>query len=709
MAVNLQHDRWSVSDTDFAVRIMVPDLKGFFEKLPIIGGAPKGRSLVIEPGTRALVIDEGMLVGEIPAGSYTLESFTDRLQFWRNKQTTIFLTRCDEVAIESYSAAVPCMDNVCFDISYRWTIQISDILQFMENLMGPRDVLKLPELEELLTPMMSQALYSVVGHNSYDQVRSPDFVGRLTEQLHEASGVRLQRYGLTFIDLQTAQFASDDGDLPEKKGDMWLQTRETQLQRAATQVESDAIKSKIEDAQQKIPLRRQLRESVFSDKLNTIESAEQFESALLEIDKGKLLRREEIEALKTAYQDRREDRGQLREHLLATIDIQREQDLAELRVELDYAVEAKSLQKELDLSQISQRKDSEQWQHELRREQEQAAHRRQQKMEGVEASLARAREVRRQNRDDSWETVLHARKVDDVRGDLEISRAERKKRIVIMQAELNSRLQTEKLEIQKRQSEWHLEFRDKKSASQLDRLQRVQEMNAQFAERQHRMQAEMENLKADSASKRELERIQTMGGLSTEALIATAGTANAALLADLKKHEATQEAAKVASTSAPSEQLNEERLQLYQKMNDAERAKADAISEAYKMAMQAQHISVNQMIGGLAQAATPIAQPPTPGAFPPPISHAAPATSPPPPFSETWYVSLNGQQSPPLPLSHVLQYIQSRQVHSETMVWKNGMSSWMAAGQVPELAHLFAGPAIPPPMPDGGTSGPPPM
>ena len=495
----------------------------------------------------------------------------------------------------------------------------------------------------------------------------------------------------------------------KKKGDMWLQTRETQLQRAATQVESDAIKSKIEDAQQKIPLRRQLRESVFSDKLNTIESAEQFESALLEIDKGKLLRREEIEALKTAYQDRREDRGQLREHLLATIDIQREQDLAELRVELDYAVEAKSLQKELDLSQISQRKDSEQWQHELRREQEQAAHRRQQKMEGVEASLARAREVRRQSRDDSWETVLHARKVDDVRGDLEISRAERKKRIVIMQAELNSRLQTEKLEIQKRQSEWHLEFRDKKSASQLDRLQRVQEMNAQFAERQHRMQAEMENLKADSASKRELERIQTMGGLSTEALIATAGTANAALLADLKKHEATQEAAKVASTSAPSEQLNEERLQLYQKMNDAERAKADAISEAYKMAMQAQHISVNQMIGGLAQAATPIAQPPTPGAFPPPISHAAPATSPPPPFSETWYVSLNGQQSPPLPLSHVLQYIQSRQVHSETMVWKNGMSSWMAAGQVPELAHLFAGPAIPPPMPDGGTSGPPPM
>ena len=28
MAVNLQHNRWSVSDADFAVRIMVPGLKG---------------------------------------------------------------------------------------------------------------------------------------------------------------------------------------------------------------------------------------------------------------------------------------------------------------------------------------------------------------------------------------------------------------------------------------------------------------------------------------------------------------------------------------------------------------------------------------------------------------------------------------------------------------------------------------------------------
>ena len=223
-----------------------------------------------------------------------------------------------------------------------------------------------------------------------------------------------------------------------------------------------------------------------------------------------------------------------------------------------------------------------------------------------------------------------------------------------------------------------------------------EEMNAQFAERQHRMQTEMENLKADGASKRELDRIQVMSSLSTEALIATAGTQNAALLADLKKHEASQEAAKVQATANPTAQLNEERLRMYERMNETERTKADAIAEAYKMAMQAQHSSVNQMIGGLSHAATPPA--PIAGAFPPPMAAQPWGTSPSMPASETWHVSLNGQQSPPLQLAQVQQYIQNGQVNAATMVWKTGLPSWVQAGQVPQLTAFFmGGPPGPPP------------
>jgi len=602
MTVNLQHDRWSVSDSDFAVRVMVPDLKGFFDKLPLVGNAPKGRSLVIEPGTRALVIDEGVLVGEVPAGSYTMESFVERLQFWRNKQTTIFLTRSEEVPVESYTAGMPCLDGLCFDASYRWTVQVTDIIAFMYNLMGAKSVLTLQDLEALLSPVMSQGLSSAIGRASYDTVRKSDFVNDLAQQIHDTVGVKFQRYGLLFIDLQQADFSCDDGGLAERTGELWLQTRETQLQQAASQLENDQLAAKLDDIRSKVPIRKQLRDAVTSDQLNKIQTAEDFANAIAEIDKGKLLGKEERESLIAAHEERKDDRGQLRQHLLATLELQREQELSELRVDLDFAVQTKSLEKEMDLSRLSQTKDAEQWRHELLQEKEKATHRREQKMEGVRSALERAREVVRQKRDSSWEGILHDQKMDSVRGDLELTRADRKQRIAIMQVELNTRLQSEKLEMQKRKQEWDLEFKQKQSGSQLDRLQRVQEMNSQFAERQHRMQIEMENLKADSASKRELDRMQVMDGLSTEALIATAGSQNATLLADLKKHEATQDAVKVQATANPSGQLNEERLRMYEKMNAAERAKADAIAEAYKMAMQAQQVIVNQTIGGLAQA-----------------------------------------------------------------------------------------------------------
>ena len=227
-------------------------------------------------------------------------------------------------------------------------------------------------------------------------------------------------------------------------------------------------------------------------------------------------------------------------------------------------------------------------------------------------------------------------------------------------------------------------------------------MNARFAEQQQRMQLELETLKADSSHKRELERMQAMGSMSTEAMIATAGADNAALLADLKKHEATQETAKVEATASPDAALNEERLRMYEKMNETEKAKADAIAEAYKMAMQSQQTNVSTMFGGLAQGAT--------GGQPAAPKQTAPQQSAPPPAA-VWHVSLNGTQSPAMSLEQVHQAIQTGQVVPATMVWKTGMKEWNTADQVKELADFFGPPPMPndgPPTMPPGPPGPPP-
>lgn len=82
----------------------------------------------------------------------------------------------------------------------------------------------------------------------------------------------------------------------------------------------------------------------------------------------------------------------------------------------------------------------------------------------------------------------------------------------------------------------------------------------------------------------------------------------------------------------------------------------------------------------------------------------AAAAPPPPPQASSWYLSMGGQQVGPLPAGNLASYLQNGQLTAETMVWKQGMAGWAAAGSVSELASLFtappqsAAPPTPPPM-----------
>lgn len=82
----------------------------------------------------------------------------------------------------------------------------------------------------------------------------------------------------------------------------------------------------------------------------------------------------------------------------------------------------------------------------------------------------------------------------------------------------------------------------------------------------------------------------------------------------------------------------------------------------------------------------------------------SPAGTPPPlPGGKTFHVAVNGTQQGPFTLD---QLRASGSVTPQTLVWAAGMPAWAAAGEVPELAALFA--ATPPPLPEQQTPPTPP-
>jgi len=71
--------------------------------------------------------------------------------------------------------------------------------------------------------------------------------------------------------------------------------------------------------------------------------------------------------------------------------------------------------------------------------------------------------------------------------------------------------------------------------------------------------------------------------------------------------------------------------------------------------------------------------------------------SPPPLPQAAWFAGIAGQQVGPLDANGLKNLMASGQMTRETLVWKEGMAGWAAAGTVPEVASLFA--PKPPPLP----------
>lgn len=107
-------------------------------------------------------------------------------------------------------------------------------------------------------------------------------------------------------------------------------------------------------------------------------------------------------------------------------------------------------------------------------------------------------------------------------------------------------------------------------------------------------------------------------------------------------------------------------------------------------------------------AAPTAAVPAAPGMAPPPVPGAGIGAPPPVAAPQhSYHLSVAGTNYGPYSTVQLQQYVQSGQITRDSMLWRDGMSAWLAAGQIQELTHLFA-PAVGSPPPVGGPGVPPP-
>ena len=691
---------WSVEDGLFASKKNITDLHSFFLKLPVLGDVKLGKRLVIEPGSKVFCIQDGVELGEFEPGAYTIESFTDRFKIWGNKQLTVIVARAEDLVIPIHCGKAFSAESVPIEMSFEGVITIGNISNLLGHLMGSRDEVTMEELRIAIAPFVQQAAREIVSMSPVQEMVLPNFAEVLLEGIRSRIDVKLQRYGVGLIAIRSLSHLCDMDAVKDMSGEAFIREQKSGLKIAAAELGNERVDKKLGIYERRLELRSRFREVLKDDRLNKLKTEEEFKQTLLDIDRQSLLRKQEKAELLNAFNENKENREALQEHLKSIVDLERDKELEDLRVEIDHAARIKNLENEIEHDALINRQEKGRWHEELQRDREEAEHRFALRKAAVEAKWERVRAAREQKRADSIESILNEQRVDEIQSELEFSRESRRRKLALLESELQERLDSQKLLAERRKAEFENEITQQKSSAQLERLEKVQAINAAFAQQQQKIEVELEQLKASNQHKHELERLQAMGQMPVEALIATADHENAKLLADYKLRETEQGADQVRITSETEAASAQELARSSERINQIERDRADAVTSAYKEAMQAQQATVSQMISGLSQLKSAEL-----------ISEERGRASNVPSFGSgqamrSWHIIEKGVASAGMSLEQLHEAIRSGRVGPETLVWRTGMANWQPARSVAELLGLFgfgggnpeAVPPTPPPV-----------
>ena len=644
---------------------------------------PRGwltNSIIIEPGTRACAMVDGRFLGEIPAGEFTFHDFRDKLQFWRKGQATVLLTRSDVVRLPVNCDGFVSADEVPIDMRIDVGVQIGDPVLFMKNLMGPRKEYPIKELAERLTPAVKQEAWVATARLKVDELRGPAIATKVAQQVVDAIAPAFRRYGLNVF--------SVEGMLMQPSGmeKHWEKVKDNNVEVADERLVNKRLGEDVGIFTDRISLREKLRDIAISDQFDQARSEEELKTLIAQVDKARLLRKEELDQLVEGFEQRKGDREGVRTHIVEVLEINRQQEIDQLRASVGHTLEMAARKNELELAEATNSVENAQWRNEIAREIELAEKQREERRKDLAAKWERIREARRQKLDGSWERLLHQQREEAIRTELAVKEAERGHRVELLEAEAAAQIEAQRIIAERQRREFELEMGNRESDAQLDRVKRVQDMNFDGHARQVQLDADLKGLAESRTQSHEIEKLKTMGTLSAEALIAASNGDNARVLAELKMQEAKSLADVQMASRTDQQALNEERLRLYEKLTEAEKSKADTIANVFQQALKGQQDAVAQMIGGLSAARTP-ARPPASPAAPPPLAAVG----------AEWHVAAGGGQSGPHTVQQVQAMIQKGQLVADALVWKAGMAGWVALTECADFAGILA--TVPPPPP----------
>lgn len=322
---------WQRGSDDFATRVDIEDLPGVLKK-----------GIIVEQCTKALLLINGALSEILQPGRYDLGGIASKLKKFEPYRTgTAILVDSGDVEIQLNITGIYTKDPLNIDVVCQVISRVEDPALFFNNVMKGRRNYRISELRSALYDEMQNAFNEAVGKKTvvdlnWDLPLKRQFEVSVENHLRAT----FQGWGLNFNQLRTIDYRFKGYDkVRGMHEEVFLLVSEDAAKlrgrkRLFDVFDQGQIQEVFEETrkadrfEKRIEICERLRQLANSDKMNEAKNADDLEGFIHEIDKGMMLRADEIEALKNSFAQS----GMRREFLLKKIDLEQEIEYEGMRL-----------------------------------------------------------------------------------------------------------------------------------------------------------------------------------------------------------------------------------------------------------------------------------------------------------------------------------------------------------------------------------------
>ncbi|MEY4567439.1 MAG: hypothetical protein RLY14_2409 [Planctomycetota bacterium] len=309
-----------------------------------------GSSFIVPPHQTGTLVVDGKIQGKT-VGKQDLKSFWQRFLPFLSKKTTtqVYLARNGLISLVAIIPDGRSADGHVFHVLCNYQVEIGNVDRFSHHFFQTKDVVTTNDLEDALRDSVSEAVKTFLRNSSSAELipGSSELSQRFTDEIERTLSRTAETFGLSVTNVMTPVFSSKSvSELIDKK-----RQRETELENLQEAKEYERRKYEID--KDVYELEREIGELEFDKSIDEVDMAARLEARKNEIKSKSIAQRLQVqegidraverfkESRKKAKErveddDRKrarqlEDETQLRNHLLATVEIARSEELADLK------------------------------------------------------------------------------------------------------------------------------------------------------------------------------------------------------------------------------------------------------------------------------------------------------------------------------------------------------------------------------------------